>query len=146
MFWLNCFRFKSSHISQRDDYVRHFHRTLNWRNVFTIFDSCTNISISFSIAVIISMVLLSRVLTNIIFLSLSDPPQWPCGSSCRGGVTRKDACWFKYFSFIQSCLNRKYHNIFSPSAVMTKYCSEFHKTFPNRSVRSAYATLEWRRH
>jgi len=29
------------------------------------------------------------------------PPSWPGGSSCRGGVTRKDAWWLNYFAFVQ---------------------------------------------
>jgi len=39
--------------------------------------------------------------TNLLVCFLFRPPSWPCGSSCRGGVTRKDAWWLHYFAFVQ---------------------------------------------
>jgi len=96
MFWLNRFRFKSAYLSN----MKNSHITLEdtklKNNFFGIFTSMQLLQFT-------NQCVLSFRFTNLLvfFPFLFRSPSWPCGSSCRGGVTRKDAWWFNYFAFVQ---------------------------------------------
>ena len=77
---------KNSHISLEDTKLKN--------NFFGIFTSTQGLQFT-------NQCVISFRFTNLLVCFFPGPPSWPCGSSCRGGVTRKDASWLNYFAFVQ---------------------------------------------
>jgi len=96
MFWLNCFRFKSAYLSNMKNSRITLEDTKLKNKFFGIFTSTQGLQFT-------NQCVFSFRFTNLLvfFFFLFRSPSWPCGSSCRGGVTRKDAWWFNYFASVQ---------------------------------------------
>jgi len=113
MFWLNCFRLESDYLSNIKKSTLYFggHKIEEQflRNFFT---SAQGLQFT-------NQCVFSFRFTNLLvcFFFLFRSPSWLCGSSRRGGVTRKDAWWWNYFGFV--------HPLFPLYQIVSDYKDKF---------------------